>query len=203
MDERVGPQRRLSTKELMLLNCGVGEDSWELLGLQETKPVNPKGNQSWIFIGRTDAEAEIPILRPPDMKSQLTGKTLMLVKIEGKRRRGQQRMKWLDGITDSMDLSLSKLQEFWRTEKPGMLLFKGLQRAEHTDQLNNNSKNFSKKVLYKGLHRNYYLSVTGLSTLYRLAQSIITVNKIGWITTLHEALRHRGVKNYVLKHKGF
>ena len=84
-----------------------------------------------------------------------------------------------------------------------MLLFKGLQRAEHTDQLNNNSKNFSKKVLYKGLHRNYYLSVTGLSTLYRLAQSIITVNKIGWITTLHEALRHRGVKNYVLKHKGF
>ena len=145
MDERVGPQRRLSTKELMLLNCGVGEDSWELLGLQETKPVNPKGNQSWIFIGRTDAEAEIPILRPPDMKSQLTGKTLMLVKIEGKRRRGQQRMKWLDGITDSMDLSLSKLQEFWRTEKPGMLLFKGLQRAEHTDQLNNNTARTSAK----------------------------------------------------------
>ena len=57
----------------MLLNCGVGEDSWDSLGLQGD-PVNPKGNQSWIFIGRTDAEAETPILWPPDMKNWLTGK---------------------------------------------------------------------------------------------------------------------------------
>ena len=70
-----------------------------------------------------------------------------------------------------------------------------------TDQLNN--KSFSKKVLYKGLHRNYYVSVTVLSMLYRLAQSIITVNKISWVTTPHKALRHKGVKNYVLKHKIF
>ena len=69
------------------------------LDCKEIQPVHPKGDRSWVFIGRTDAEAEIPILRPPDMKSQLTGKTLMLVKIEGKRRRGQQRMKWLDGIS--------------------------------------------------------------------------------------------------------
>ena len=58
----------------MLLNHGAGEDSWESLGLQEIKPVNPKGNQSWIFTGRTDAKAEAPILRPPDVKSWLTGK---------------------------------------------------------------------------------------------------------------------------------
>ena len=58
----------------MLLNCGVEEDSWESLGLQEIKPVHPKGNQSWIFIGRTAAEAETPILWPPDVKSWLIWK---------------------------------------------------------------------------------------------------------------------------------
>ena len=58
----------------MLLNCSAGEDSWGSLGQQEIKPVNPKGNQLWIFIGGTDAETEAPILWPPDVKSQLIGK---------------------------------------------------------------------------------------------------------------------------------
>jgi len=65
MDKRVGLWRKLSAKELMLLNCGAGEDSWESLGLQEIQPVHPKGDQSWVFIGRTDVEAETPILWPP------------------------------------------------------------------------------------------------------------------------------------------
>ena len=73
------------------------------------KPVNPKGNQPWIVIGRTDAEGEVPILWPFDAKSQLTGKSLMLAKMEGRRRRGQQRMRWLGSITNSVDRSLSKL----------------------------------------------------------------------------------------------
>ena len=81
------------------------------LDSKEIKPVNPKGNQSWILIGRTDAEAEAPILWPPDLKSQLIKKTLMLGKIEDRRRRGQQRIRMLDCITDSMDMSLSKLWE--------------------------------------------------------------------------------------------
>ena len=64
----------LSTEEMMPLNCGIGEDSWESLDCKEIKPVNPKGDQSWIFIRRTDAEAEAPILWPPDLKSWLTRK---------------------------------------------------------------------------------------------------------------------------------
>ena len=68
------------------------------LDSKEIKAVNPKGDQPSIFVCRTDAEAEAPILWPPDVKNQLTGRDLMLGKKEG-RRRGQQRMRWLDDIT--------------------------------------------------------------------------------------------------------
>ena len=74
MDVRVGLWRNLSAEELMVLTFGVGEDSWESLGLQEIQAVHPKGNQSWVFIGRSDIEAETPILWPPDTKSWLIWK---------------------------------------------------------------------------------------------------------------------------------
>ena len=77
------------------------------LDCKEIKPVYPKGNQPWIFIGRTDAEAEAPILGPLMWRASALEKTLMLGKIEDKRRRGRQRMRWLDGIFNSMDMSLS------------------------------------------------------------------------------------------------
>ena len=81
------------------------------LDCKEIQPVHSKGNQSWVFTGRTDAEAETPILWPPHVKRSLE-KPLMLEGIGGRRRRGRQRMRWLDGITDSMHMSLGELQEF-------------------------------------------------------------------------------------------
>ena len=99
------------------------------LGSKEIKPVNPKGNQSWIFIGRTDAEAEAPVLWPPMGRIDSLEKSLMLGKIEGSRKREQKRMRLLDGITDSMDTSLSKLQVIEKDREDWCALIHGVTKS--------------------------------------------------------------------------
>ena len=118
----------------MLSNYGAREDSWESLDRTAIKPVNPKGNQPWMFIGRTDTKAETPILWPPDANSRLTGKNPDAGKDWGQEEKGVTE----DGITNSIDVSLSKLREIAK-DREAWHAAVGLQRVGHdwvTEQLN-------------------------------------------------------------------
>ena len=115
----------------MFLNCGVGEDSESPLDCKEIQPVNPKGNQSWIFVGRTHAETETPILGHLMWRTDLFEKTLMLGRIEGRRRRGDRGWDvWMASLTQWTWVWVDS-GRWWWTGRPGMLQSMGLQRVGH------------------------------------------------------------------------
>ena len=125
MDVRVGPERSLRVEELMFWTIILEKTLESPFNCKEINPVYPKGNKPWIYIGKSDAEAETPILWQPIGRAYSLESTLMLGIIEDRKRRWQ-RMRCLDGITDLVDMSLS-----WRIGKPDILQFIGSQRVRH------------------------------------------------------------------------
>ena len=109
------------------------------LDSKEIKPVNPKGHQSWMFIRRTDAKAEAPILRPPDTKSWLTGKDPDAGKDQRQEEKGMTENRWLDAITDSVDMNFSKLQEMVKDREAWCAAVHGSLR-DRIEWLNNNNQ---------------------------------------------------------------
>ena len=149
---------------------------------KEIKPVNSKGNQPWIFIGRTDAETEAPVLWLPDAKSQLTGKDLDAGKDWGQKEKGA---RWLDSITNSTDMCLSELweivkdQEAYQHTKNGILPFMGLQRVRH-DWMSEQQCNIVFYSIWLYFHHQTYLQLSIISTLAQWLHSFWSY----WITAL-------------------
>ena len=159
------------------------------LNCKEIQPVHPKGDQSWVFIGKTDVEAETPILWPPHEKSWLVGKDPDAGRDWGRRRRGRQRMRWLDGITQTRWTWVwVNSGSWWWTGRPGMLRFMGSQRAGHDWATELNWTPYCKLPLFT-LNSSFSVfreeSSFCPSLCLRVAACLLTFSWSGWKVTLH------------------
>ena len=147
MDVRVGLWTKLSAKKLMLLNCGVGKTLESPLNCKEIQPVHPKGDQYWVFIGRTDAKAETPILWLPDMKSWLIGKDSDAGRDWEQEEKGTTEWDGWMASPSRWTWVWVNSGSWWWTGRPGMLRFMGSQRVGHNYETELNWTEILKIVL--------------------------------------------------------
>ena len=131
------------------------------LDCKEIQPVHSEGDQSWVFIRRTDAQAETPILWPPHAKSWLIGKDPDAGRDWGQEGRGWQRMRWLDGITDSMEWVWVNSGSWWWTGRPGVLWFMGSQRVGHdwVTEMNWTELKIIQKKIFKEVPLSFWYNI--------------------------------------------
>ena len=171
----------LSSKELMLLNCGVGEESWQSLGLTRRsnppilKEINPEYSLEGLML-----KLKLQYFGHLKWRADSFEKTLMLGKIEGRRRRGWQRMRWLDGNTDLMGISLRKLRDLIMDRKPDILQSMGSQRVRHdwVTELNwNRNSETGHLCLFRSQRKSFQFFFIEYDVHYRLSNVTSTVLK--------------------------